>query len=912
MARTINRVPTTVPTPSDDNVKSYYFNHYNWKGINENDNFLAVDQESFEDTCNVYPSERGLLKSRPCTRVSEYFGKDYTTTEYWKNFEHWYTRVNDYEIIVYSQPVAQGLWKSTLLIGDGTDYRTVELNYALRHRQVFFIKDNKLITIGSNDWTSFYVYWEDGSPKVEYDLTKILYVPITQIDGTIGESKNYLLNGERKVYNYNPVIGLPVEAYGKTLVYKDEEYETSFVLNQIGDEKRILNRVATLPAGATNIAISSKNTYAYMLNGQFVYSLDGKTIDFAKDIDGTVSKIKFSDTGDGAMVTVTLADEKFIYVILVTDGLTQPKGYQFILGSSPIGIVADAYSLDPRWGKYLVAYRDGDNCYVTAWWNGDGVYNNKLITGSPPGPIVLNDIVGNYDYKAFIILENNYANLWRWTNEDLQVEQHTIKNGFIRRSTILDTNTVYFYWFSQQTNPHDYLFTELKTNGATIDTNLYNRTVYQPVDLNNRYLISSADAQFQIGAYQHESIGSIEQDIFVTYNETEFLNNLVGINDDAIYFSHVNDDNTINIYSNYFTDVMTLTYTSPLTVNYLNFDLTTDNEETFFSKDKNVYITKYIEEDDEYKLYVPHLQEYDFQVTGLHRLSTTETAVFTANKIYVLSLSDGNYYNHQSKLDVGIKFGASVITSYDGTQLIFPTERGLAVMSYQDFVATTEQQLGFVTDPIITSYKNYYNESESIHLDKYLFYIIMWNKVSNEVWVFDIRTSSWWRQKLPFALQEVLLEKRLMGDAIYELLTTDREYHDELANGMMQNIDWYFRSQKLYLNAVNYYKHIENITLSCVEESPDTVATDSFVENPRGDRVYVELTTKNYRKYVNSNLPENFHYDVEVIRTFVKRLNYAKVCEFQYQLANSDIEVYRTPLNISNVTIKYKIGGQVR
>ena len=50
MARTINRVPTTVPTPSNDNVKSYYFNHYNWKGINENDNFLAVDQESFEDT----------------------------------------------------------------------------------------------------------------------------------------------------------------------------------------------------------------------------------------------------------------------------------------------------------------------------------------------------------------------------------------------------------------------------------------------------------------------------------------------------------------------------------------------------------------------------------------------------------------------------------------------------------------------------------------------------------------------------------------------------------------------------------------------------------------------------------------------------------------------------------------------
>lgn len=907
MARTINRVPTTVPTPSDDNVKSYYFNHYNWKGINENDNFLAVDQESFEDTCNVYPSERGLLKSRSCTRVSEYFG-----TEYLK-YPYWYTRVNDYEVVVYSV-LNQSSEYSVLLIGDGKDYREVTLSHLLEDRQVFFIKDNKLITIGKDQNTSFYVYWENNSPKVEYDLTKILYVPITQIDGTIGESKNYLLKGERKIYNYNSVTGLPVEAYSKTLVYKDEDYETSFVLNQIGDEKRILNKVVTLPAGATNIAISSKNTYAYMLNGQLIYSIDGKTIESAIDIDGDVTKVKFSDDAAGVQVTVRKSGVITLYGVVFVDGLYMTKNQLYSFGSSTIGIVGDFYKMDTRWGSYLIAYRDGDDCYIEAWWNGDGIFGDpKKIPTFPSGsPVVLNDIITNYHCGAFVILENNYANLWYWTDDGLQVEGHEIRNGFIRRSTLLDNNTVYFYWFSQQTNLYNYRFTELKTQDRTIDNNFYNRTVYRPIDLNNKYLISLAKAQFRVGVYQHESIASIEQDIFVTYNENEFLNNLVGINDDAIYFSHVNDDSTINIYSNYFTDVMTLTYTSPLTVNYLNFDLTTDNEETFFSKDKNVYITKYIEEDDEYKLYVPHLQEYDFQVTGLHRLSTTETAVFTANKIYVLSLSEGNYYNHQSKLDVGIKFGASVITSYDGTQLIFPTERGLAVMSYQDFVATTEQQLGFVTDPIITSYKNYYNESESIHLDKYLFYIIMWNKVSNEVWVFDIRTSSWWRQKLPFALQEVLLEKRLMGDAIYELLTTDREYHDELANGMTQNIDWYFRSQKLYLNAVNYYKHIENITLSCVEESPDTTATDSFVENPRGDRVYVELTTKNYRKYVNSNLPENFHYDVEVIRTFVKRLNYAKVCEFQYQLANSDIEVYRTPLNISNVTIKYKIGGQVR
>jgi hypothetical protein len=58
---------------------------------------------------------------------------------------------------------------------------------------------------------------------------------------------------------------------------------------------------------------------------------------------------------------------------------------------------------------------------------------------------------------------------------------------------------------------------------------------------------------------------------------------------------------------------------------------------------------------------------------------------------------------------------------------------------------------------------------------------------------------------------------------------------------------------------------------------------------------------------------------VDTVRSYVKRLNYSKVGKFQYLLtsilndAADDYEdAARTPLSISNITIKYKVSGQVR
>ena len=180
--------------------------------------------------------------------------------------------------------------------------------------------------------------------------------------------------------------------------------------------------------------------------------------------------------------------------------------------------------------------------------------------------------------------------------------------------------------------------------------------------------------------------------------------------------------------------------------------------------------------------------------------------------------------------------------------------------------------------------------------------------------LFDNRSSSWWKWS-PINAENFAIDRIFEYDDNLYLLSSGKfykfddvtqdyyysighqGYFDELENESII-IPWKIESQKLHLSTNNYYKHISNITLSSVDT---------------GDReLSLNLNIKNYRKYVNDGKFENFDYDIDVIRTFVKRLNYAKVCEFQYTLSNNPSNATPIPLALSNITIKYRIGGQVR
>jgi hypothetical protein len=327
----------------------------------------------------------------------------------------------------------------------------------------------------------------------------------------------------------------------------------------------------------------------------------------------------------------------------------------------------------------------------------------------------------------------------------------------------------------------------------------------------------------------------------------------------------------------------------------------------YVTVDKTLYISSY-PSDGDFKWYFPKIntEVFDQDIHGLHPTSATEMAVLLQDGVYNIQTSESGYLYYRTKLQVGIKNGAGIVTSYDGKYTIFPTYRGMVALTYQDFVATTEQVLTFLTDSILQTFKDYYS-TDSIKLFKYDFWIICYKPGDNKYLVFDMRNNSWWPMELLYNIDKFVLINDevvvLCNGKLYKFKHDDDNYYDD--DSYVNEVEWYFTSQQLHLNAPNNYKHISSITLTSV--------LDSDVD------LYFDLILYNYRKKLHKSDVDSFKFKVDTVRSYVKRLNYSKVGKFQYLLtsilndAADDYEdAARTPLSISNITIKYKVSGQVR
>ena len=63
--KTINRNPMSVKQLDYNYIDYKFFTQANWKGINEDENVVTVDPETFAEAENIYINEDGILKSRP-------------------------------------------------------------------------------------------------------------------------------------------------------------------------------------------------------------------------------------------------------------------------------------------------------------------------------------------------------------------------------------------------------------------------------------------------------------------------------------------------------------------------------------------------------------------------------------------------------------------------------------------------------------------------------------------------------------------------------------------------------------------------------------------------------------------------------------------------------------------------------
>ena len=395
---------------------------------------------------------------------------------------------------------------------------------------------------------------------------------------------------------------------------------------------------------------------------------------------------------------------------------------------------------------------------------------------------------------------------------------------------------------------------------------------------------------------------------------TNYMTNVYPI--DSTKITYIKDN---TIYSQDYVDSLEILdeYKGTITIPTINDVAELNNY--YVSSENTLYISSIGAYDEDNELwYFPKIntQKFDFDISNLHPISSTEVAIFLEESIYYVSYDNNvkGYRYYKSRIELGCRKGADIVTTYDNKYTIFTTKRGLVAMSYQDFVSSTEQALTYLSDNIFEHFNNW--NTTAVKLQLYKFWIICYRITganTNKAFVYDLRNSSWWPVSFKIDTVTQFVEMpdklRIVKNYFYDLDTSDYEYYDIL--GKDKNIDWYIKSQKLHFNAINYYKHIVNITLFAVSDNQTDIVMNLKVRNYR--------KTADYGKNLSNSkrIEDGLTYRVDMTRTFVKRLNYYKLNEFEYTLTNYSEETNNkildlVPLSLTSISIKYLITGQVR
>lgn len=935
-SRIYNRAPLTVPTPSKGDINEYYFNHTNWKGVNTDKNFLTVDQETFADAKNVYVDGEGILRSRPAIKRTN---KESNIINVWE-FDDILITLTKSTDINYINIQSNG----TQSLGT-TDNNPKFIPYG--DKIFIFAKDYRRDSILDGELINIFedsvlVYY-DKAIKLFFDATDKIYVPKTKVNSlgieTEIENLNLLTDKFTKVYLYNKETGIAPDAYGKDFTLKLDnksynfvwDYNTGYAIVEskfkVTDDY-FLNGTLMMDVRADGAIImynTSNRILTYSVTGNSFVSVS--TLD--KEYGEVKNKPKFTQDGRHAVIATT----KSLYIVTLvpienvyefsefTDILEylDSDEFSYYRWSEDADIVYDFMSYE----KFVYAYDTmslGDDPHKIL---------RAVIYDVDRDPKILNvpitaDYVNSYDHtfenKPFSISYNPSSFI------DTIKYQESVK-GIIALSSKPDINRCSTIYVFNNKNGllslwHDH-FTPYFNPGSNIIVKVLNDSVRWATEL-GFYGVIKADGDGEDRRtksiitdimYDIEGVPSLSLDgKSVLYNNgiyfsdtNEFLPLIItSENDVAVAFTdniyYLNDENKL-LTSNtertfeleYFTDG---TYNIPKDFKWSQLS------EFYFGINEVLHISEYRENDDgEFMWYFPKNNHHEFEskIINLIPISPNEIGVFLKDSFWYTNKTDSVYTVTKSKIEFNIKDGSDVINSYDGTLTIFCTNRGMVALSYQDFVASTEQSLTFLSDPIYERIKNFVKNP--VKLYKHDFWIFLYRTDSSDGFVFDTRNGSWWPVSYNKVFSKII---NFVDDVI--LLSDGKQYHfdnDVSAyfdyDDEKSTIDWFITSQKLHLSAINNYKHLSNITLSSV-----------INVNNYDEPVTYNMDVVNYRKTVDSGETKTIMYKVDMMRTYVQRLNYPKVNEFQYTLRTDNDNKIQLPLSLSNITLKYKITGQVR
>lgn len=946
MVSTINRQPYQVKQLDYGDIKYKFFNHTNWKGVCDDKNYLGIDQETFADSKNVYVDSEGILKSRPSIKLRKK-GAYGSFIDCWTfgNFVVYQIIHNNKSYLMIDEIIDDVEHLLNIQGGNVTnDAIPIDGKFKL------VVANKKLYIFQESGLRSVDLVGQKDSEGIEYHLYESAqpYVPVTEyfVGGTRTEleSKNVLTDKYISRYLYdknNDEFKLNTSALiGETVQVRRQDGSLLGTLHNFtpNAELTIVDNVnfggivggveghTTFFGNDTGIILASDANY------NMYYSIDGKSFIAIPTLAGAIGLPALSKSTDHVFAVLFKEDGPYAYT-LAGGALVQGQRIPYTSWTKLADFGSVTFNSNFAQGDFIdetiFAVRSSDTGIYT--------YENGKLTLH----VDSNSALGMLSIccaKGYTSVIRNSVQTIFYNDSDAFVPGFTITD---KPETGLDDWNTFKQQYANKTLTFAYVTgTDYSDNGA-----IQFKSIFLSEDNIANHIAAIPDAQKTEktvkfgGPFFGGPIGTMKTaDYYLALSSSlRVVTKCFFIVGDSVVLNMLQAYIPLafagdNFYAYDPTSLIGSSITSNLTErvyldiehsgndNILVFDHEAELEQYFISKDKNLYISAIgaFQKVDDFKWYFPeiNIQKFDYDITNLHPISTTELAVFLKDSIYYLKpvtvtrneIESTAYTYYKSRIPLGCEGGSDVITSYDNKYTMFVTKRGFVVMSYQDFISSEEQALTFLSDTIYDVFSKW--NKGAIKLFQYNFWIILYRPGTADAFVFDMRSNSWWPVAYNSNVVKLIEINRipliLKGQYLYQFDKDNDNYFDgnSIETG---RIDWHITSQKLHLSAINYYKHIINLTFF------------GYNYDSKQAEMRFNLRIINYRKQTDTNEQKSFEeveYKIQLTRTFVKRINYYKVNQVQYVLESCrDIdEEDKTPipLSLTCISLKYLITGQVR
>lgn len=961
MARTFNRRPVAIDGPNNSDIKNYTFNYEQWKGIDDGKNFLSVDQSTFSDAQNMYIDSEGLLSSRPSFKHTSLMNV-YADTDVEAIYR---LQSEEYAMIlcVGKKQYVSGKLVPTVWISYGFNDSCIiaydssasyDVKYIDSYDKTYIFVNNKY----DEDPVKLEIFDKKILSKLSVeDVAKSIYVPTTKIftgnNEKEGEEPNLWTTSEKYLYYYNDVTGISGDAIGKTLTWEGKrvKWSNNFKKYLTKDYYNIGDSNIASVAATGAVAWVQSNILYYAVNGAIIYSWNCSSL---IDSSHTITKIYFSDASDIILIHVSDSDNIYHATYIVSCVATNedntlkypnPTELLSLVGLTPqpdiYSISCEKFIDESAWMISALAAAAGINGAVAYGISTHYKYNDLQKEVTTKGDAIGVDFTANL--LAVISAYENTSDQKKYYRIKL------LKRSEDGKSLVEVGHKDYLISTLPQTTNRSYLVVFKLTaaniiayvpdlfGGSSVDSEYYvicvptndlvsknvailvnhlNLYSYPPVVLRDSPLI----ALFRNKSYDCSKCDFVNDTIRPTESAYS-VDITIPLESTTSLYNHITRvGNENHIFTRFSTDTFELYYdklgelqlpASITDILYLN--------NYFFAINNVLYYTENRYNDDgEFLFYLPkkNRNEFDNTINKLHQLSEDTIAIFFTYEIhyakYDSSLSTYRYY--KSKLQFGLLPKGEVVTSDDSVTTYFGTSKGgIVALTYQDFVAATEQTTLRISDSVNDNDRFFFT-NYPIKILKYRYWIIFYATI-NRVWVYDTRNQSWWKQTTKSSVGDgVKITQMFSTGANHIYFIADSHlYEINLPSyGVMKTesvyldygerpIEWYFRSQKLHLGAPNYFKSIQGMT---------------FFDSSEEDYENIfDLETYAYRDKPYVNGEQNVHYDVRMIRTYLLRMHTMKTNEFQFKVCSDNTiaqDELRHQLKLSSISIRYRITGEVR